>query len=271
MRVIAGEAKGHTLKAPKGMTTRPMADKVKGAVYSMLTNLLAQLERDWGRVLDLYSGTGSIGIEALSRGAVWADFVEVNAGVCRIISENLEHTNMLERARVNNRNVSSFLNAPPAMVKDGKKRAAGGLHRRKGGEHRDAKLLIAAELQNQADAEESAQNEDAHFQAAREYDIIFLDPPYADPKIPDTIKHVARSGLIKPGGLVVIGHTPRLTLADSYGNEITADEEDNLVDKENPKPTERMVLNRIRFRQHGDSAFSIYYAGEPPAFLIHED
>jgi 16S rRNA G966 N2-methylase RsmD len=232
---------------------------------------LAQLERDWGRVLDLYSGTGSIGIEALSRGAVWADFVEINAGVCRIITENLEHTNMTDRARVNNRNVSSFLNAPPATVKDGKKRSAGGLHRRKGGEHRDAKILVAAENHNQSVTEESPQNELEDFQAVREYDIIFLDPPYADPKIPETIRHVARSGLIKPGGLVVIGHTPRLTLADSYGNEITADEEDQQVENENPKPTERMVLNRIRFRQHGDSAFSIYYAGEPPSFLVHED
>jgi 16S rRNA G966 N2-methylase RsmD len=197
--------------------------------------------------------------------------VEVNAGVCRIITENLEHTNMTERARVNNRNVSSFLNAPPAPIKDGKKRSAGGLHRRKGGEHRDAKILVAVEGQIESVTEEPVQTESDNFQAVREYDIIFLDPPYADPKIPETIKHVARSGLIKPGGLVVIGHTPRLTLADSYGNEISADEEDNQVDKENPKPAVGTVLNRIRFRQHGDSAFSIYYAGEPPTFLVHED
>src|SRR5438045_309949 len=114
MRVISGEARGHTLKAPKGMTTRPMADKIKGAVFSMLSNILSQLDREWGRVLDLYAGTGSIAIEALSRGADWADLVEINAGVCRIISENLEHTKQNQKARVNNRAVHSFLNSPPA-------------------------------------------------------------------------------------------------------------------------------------------------------------
>ena len=94
MRVISGEARGHTLKAPKGMTTRPMSDKIKGAVFSMLSGLLSNSDRAWGQILDMYAGSGSIGIEALSRGAEWADFVEVNAGVCRVITDNLEHTKL---------------------------------------------------------------------------------------------------------------------------------------------------------------------------------
>jgi 16S rRNA G966 N2-methylase RsmD len=250
MRVISGTAKGHNLKAPKGMTTRPMADKIKGAVYSMLSNLLAPLDRDWGRVLDLYAGTGSIGIEALSRGAVWADFVEINAGVCRIISENLEHTHFSEVARVNNRSVAGFLNSPPAPPGDKKNRSAGGLHRRKGGKHRDPKSPLPPGMLEELIPEQAIEAETPP--ATKEYDIIFLDPPYADPKIPETIEHVARSGLVKPGGLVVVGHSPRVILAESYGH---------LSENSN-----ELALNRIRLRIHGDSAFSIFLAGEPEAY-----
>ena len=74
MRVIAGERRGFQLKGPAGRFTRPMADRIKEAVFSMLASLgVAPV-----RVLDLYAGTGGIGIEALSRGAEWADFVEQN-------------------------------------------------------------------------------------------------------------------------------------------------------------------------------------------------
>src|ERR671938_762263 len=96
MRVITGSAKGHGLKAPKGMTTRPMLDRVKEALFSVLEGY-GPIR---GRVLDLYAGTGSLGIECLSRGASAADFVEQRAHVCRIIHENLEHTRLIDRARV---------------------------------------------------------------------------------------------------------------------------------------------------------------------------
>jgi 16S rRNA (guanine(966)-N(2))-methyltransferase RsmD len=96
MRVITGSAKGHRLKAPKGMTTRPMLDRVKEALFSVLEGY-GPIR---GRVLDLYAGTGSLGIECLSRGAAWADFVEMRAHVCAIIRDNLAHTRLTERARV---------------------------------------------------------------------------------------------------------------------------------------------------------------------------
>jgi 16S rRNA (guanine966-N2)-methyltransferase len=261
MRVISGEARGHNLKAPKGMTTRPMADKIKGAVFSMLSTLLDQMEQDWGRVLDLYAGSGSIGIEALSRGASWVDFVEINAGVCRVISENLEHTKFMGRARVNNRQVNSFLNSPPAAPGSAHaKRAAGGLHRRKGGEKRDKETIQAGFFSVEAAQVEIAPVEppvslspapDEKF-----YDIIFLDPPYADPKIPDTLEHVARSGLIKPGGLVVIGHSPRVTLAAVIGSE---------------QPGDGVQLNLLRHRRHGDSAFTIFLAGNPSDYGFKQE
>jgi 16S rRNA (guanine966-N2)-methyltransferase len=106
MRVIAGEAKGAQLKVPKPATTRPMTDLVKGALFSMLW----PLGIEGRRVLDLYAGSGSIGIEALSRGAQFADFVEQNGAVCAIIAANLAHTRFQERARIHKVKVSVFLN-----------------------------------------------------------------------------------------------------------------------------------------------------------------
>ena len=94
MRVIAGEAKGLSLKAVKGL--RPTSERVRAAVFSAL----ASLPTDWSRVLDLYAGTGAMGIEALSRGADWADFVEQNPRFCAIIKENLSRTGFGKQAKV---------------------------------------------------------------------------------------------------------------------------------------------------------------------------
>jgi 16S rRNA (guanine966-N2)-methyltransferase len=96
MRVIAGEAKGTQLKGPDRATTRPATDLVRGAIFAMLENLAA----DWSLVLDLYSGTGAMGIEALSRGAGWADFVDRQRRCCDIIKQNLVKTKLVERAHV---------------------------------------------------------------------------------------------------------------------------------------------------------------------------
>jgi 16S rRNA (guanine966-N2)-methyltransferase len=108
MRVIAGEAKGHRLKAPKGMLTRPMADKIKGAVFSMLASLGIESER----VLDLYAGSGAVGIEFLSRGASWLDAVELRADAVAVIRENLAHTKFADRAQVHKTTVQAFLARP---------------------------------------------------------------------------------------------------------------------------------------------------------------
>jgi 16S rRNA (guanine966-N2)-methyltransferase len=96
MRVIAGKAKGHHLKFPKGTTTRPATDLVRGAIFSILENLA----EDWSQVLDLFSGSGALGIEALSRGAGWVDFVESEPRCCGIIKENLEKTRLAAQAHI---------------------------------------------------------------------------------------------------------------------------------------------------------------------------
>ncbi len=96
MRVIAGEARGRPLKWPKEPRIRPTADLVRGAIFSALESL----DVDWSRTLDLYAGTGALGIEALSRGAEEAHFVEHDPKCCAIIKENLERTGFAQRARV---------------------------------------------------------------------------------------------------------------------------------------------------------------------------
>lgn len=84
MRVIAGKYRSRTVKPPKDMTIRPTADKVKGALFNMLEPL-----RDCS-IVDFYSGTGNLGIEALSRGAGEVTFVENAAPSLKLIRENLE-------------------------------------------------------------------------------------------------------------------------------------------------------------------------------------
>lgn len=115
MRVIAGQAKGHPLRAPKGAHTRPTSDLVRGAIFSMLESLAV----DWSRVLDLYAGTGALGIEALSRGAGWVDFVEQDRGACAIIKENLLKTGFSAQAHVycsSVRRAMGFLEGPYTLV-----------------------------------------------------------------------------------------------------------------------------------------------------------
>jgi 16S rRNA (guanine966-N2)-methyltransferase len=105
MRVISGTARGHRLKAPRGVRTRPMADKIREAAFSMLVSLGVEPVR----VLDLYAGSGSVGIEALSRGADWVDFVEHNAAACAMIRDNLASIRFAERAAVHQTTVESFI------------------------------------------------------------------------------------------------------------------------------------------------------------------
>ena len=96
MRVIAGRAKGHRLTGPPSRGTRPTSDLVRGAVFSALEAMGAELTR----TLDLYAGSGALGIEALSRGAQWCDFVEKDGRACASIRENLAKTKFEGQAKV---------------------------------------------------------------------------------------------------------------------------------------------------------------------------
>ncbi len=187
MRVITGRAKGHKLKAPKGLGTRPMLDRVKESLFSVLEGY-GPIR---GRVLDLYAGTGALGIEFLSRGAEYADFVEQQPHVCAIIRDNLAHTRLAAYGRVHQMPVDRFL------------------HQQRG---------------------------------AGNYDYIMMDPPYADPKIEQTIMTILENGLGHAGSLLIVGHSPRVSLADAYPGAV-----------------------RIKYRRLGDSCFSIYRLGADTA------
>ena len=97
MRVVAGELKGRRLVAPAGGATRPTTDKVREAVFNALASLDAVVD---ARVLDLYAGSGALGIEALSRGAAHCTFVERDRGAVAAIDENIATLGLTGRARV---------------------------------------------------------------------------------------------------------------------------------------------------------------------------
>jgi 16S rRNA (guanine966-N2)-methyltransferase len=177
MRVTTGSAKGRNLKGPPTSGTRPMSDKIRQAVFSALASLGVEPDR----VLDLYAGTGAIGIEALSRGAGHADFVEMTAPAAAVIRENLERTRLSDVGFVHRQSVQSYLHRKTAP-----------------------------------------------------YDLVILDPPYADAAIPDTIRQLSESALVQSGSVVVLGHWPRLELPDRIG-----------------------ALQLLKRRCHGDSCFSI--------------
>ena len=90
---------------PKGTTTRPATDLVRGAIFSILETIAS----DWTQVLDLFSGSGALGIEALSRGAGWVDFVEQKPRCCGIIKQNLEKTRLDAQAHIYCCNVAKAL------------------------------------------------------------------------------------------------------------------------------------------------------------------
>lgn len=178
MRVIAGQAKGHRLKGPKGTPTRPATDLVRGAIFSILENT----DVNWELVLDLFSGSGALGIEALSRGAGWVDFVEREPRACAIIRENLEATKLAERSHVYCTSV--------------------------------AKALSFLE---------------------KEYDIILIDPPYADPSIDSLLAQIAESKIMSTRTILVVTHSSRRSLNPAYGS-----------------------VKLVKEHRHGDSCITIY-------------
>ena len=145
MRVITGKARGVQLKTPDGMTTRPTTDRVKEALFSII-----QFDIPTSRVLDLFGGTGQLGIEALSRGASYAVFVDAGEPACRMIRENLKRTKL----------------------------------------EPDAKVIRADYL-------------DYLKRCKEKFDIIFLDPPYAEVFLENALNCIAEIDILQSGGIIV--------------------------------------------------------------------
>lgn len=104
MRVISGTARGRRLKELQGMDTRPTTDKVKESIFNII-----QFDIEGRRALDLFSGTGQLGIEALSRGAARCTFLDQRKEAVALIRENLKTTGLSERAAVLQGDAISFL------------------------------------------------------------------------------------------------------------------------------------------------------------------
>lgn len=104
MRVITGTARGRKLEAPQGLETRPTSDMTKEAMFSII-----QFEVEGAAVLDLFAGSGQLGIEALSRGARSAVFIDASREAHAVILDNLTKTELKERARVSMTDAASFL------------------------------------------------------------------------------------------------------------------------------------------------------------------
>ena len=104
MRVVTGEAKGRKLKGPKTPGTRPIIDRVKTALFDILSTRVED-----ARFLDLFAGTGGVGIEALSRGAASTTFIEINYSMLKLVRENLKITGLGDRAETLHTDAFKFL------------------------------------------------------------------------------------------------------------------------------------------------------------------
>ena len=178
MRIVGGIAKGRRLAPPAVRGARPTSELIRGVIFNSLgSQILAN-----ARVADLYAGVGSLGIESLSRGAAFADFVEKNPRQCAVIRRNLKTTGLEARAKV----------------------------------HRMEALKALALLRGP-------------------YAVILMDPPYRMESLDRDLEAIDRAGIIENEGMLVVGHSKRLTLKDKYG-----------------------ALSLVRSRRHGDSVVDFF-------------
>lgn len=145
MRVITGKARGVQLKTPDGELTRPTADRVKEALFSIIN-----FDIPGAKVLDLFGGTGQLGIEALSRGADQAVFVDAREEACSLIRENLKRTKLTLQAKVIRSDYASYLK-----------------------------------------------------RCGEKFDIIFLDPPYAEEFLENSLHKITEIDILQSNGIIV--------------------------------------------------------------------
>lgn len=145
MRVITGSARGIQLKTPDGLKTRPTADRVKEAMFSII-----QFDIPGATVLDLFGGTGQLGIEALSRGAERTVFVDAGEDACRLIKDNLKRTKFEQKGTVIKSDYMDYL-----------------------------------------------------CRCKSRFDIIFLDPPYAEVFLENSLNKLSQIDILQTGGIIV--------------------------------------------------------------------
>jgi 16S rRNA (guanine966-N2)-methyltransferase len=174
-RVIAGEAGGRRLAVPDGRDTRPTSDRAREGLFSTIVSMLGSLAG--ARVLDLYAGSGAVGLEALSRGADHVLLVEQGARATRVIRENIEAIGLPGAVLAADR-VERVLARGPAP--------AGG-----------------------HDSPAPAGGQDST--EGSRYDVVFADPPYAlaDTAVSQVLSLLADQGWLAPGALVIVERATR--------------------------------------------------------------
>lgn len=180
LRIIAGSARGIRIKTPETVKTRPTLDRVKESVFNIL-----QPYMQGAKVLDLFAGSGNLGIESLSRGADHAVFVD-ESKLCRdIIGDNLDKTKLREKGEI--------LLLPVDKA----------IH------------LLGSQ--------------------GRKFDMVFMDPPYNSQFVNKTLQIILENGIMIENGVIAVEHHE---------------------DENAPEGLER--LERVRFKQYGDTCFSFY-------------
>lgn len=162
MRVIAGRLKGHRLASVPGTDTRPTTDRVKEALFNIIGPYFSG---GWG--LDLYAGTGALGIEGLSRGLERVVFVDANPRAVRVIRTNLEALGLTAQADVYR------ADARRALVELGRRGVR--------------------------------------------FDVLFLDPPYANQRIAEDLAEAAARGIVKDGAVAAAEHHRSVELPARIG------------------------------------------------------
>lgn len=107
MRIVAGRFRGARLAAPKGQDTRPTSDKVRQALFNILRHGVADFELEGARVLDVFAGTGALGLEALSQGARFALFIDSDASARAAIRQNVEALSLTGETKIWRRDATS--------------------------------------------------------------------------------------------------------------------------------------------------------------------
>ena len=113
MRIVGGRFRGRAIAAPPGAHTRPTSDKVRESLFNILAHGIAGFEIEGARVLDLFAGTGALGLEALSRGAAYCLFVEDNADARGVIRENVEALGLTGASKLWRRDATKLGPAAP--------------------------------------------------------------------------------------------------------------------------------------------------------------
>ena len=108
MRIVGGKFKGRAIAAPEGRDTRPTSDRAREALFNVLAHAAWSPGLDGRRVLDLFAGTGALGLEAMSRGAAFALFVETDAGARGVIRDNIEALGLFGNTRIHRRDATDL-------------------------------------------------------------------------------------------------------------------------------------------------------------------